>query len=270
MARLCQPRPLEERRARPADRRGRAARRHLEPVDLREGDRARRRLRRADRRRRGGGRSRSGRAVRGSGDPRHPGGRRRAEPGLSADPGPRRLHLDRGLALSGDADPRDDRGGAPALAQHRPAQPDGEGSRHRARAAGDPHADRRGHQRQHHPAVLAEGLCRGRRRLHRRPRGSRRQGRRPAQGGERRELFRQPHRHPRRRGARQADRRDHRHRRERASPGIEGQGGDRQRQARLSPLPAGFRRRALAAPRAKRRADAAPVVGQHRNQEQGL
>ena len=47
-----QPRSVEERRARPADRRGRAARRHLEPVDLREGDRPRRRLRRADRRRR--------------------------------------------------------------------------------------------------------------------------------------------------------------------------------------------------------------------------
>ena len=52
LARLRQPRAVEERRADQADRRGRAARRHLEPVDLRKGDRPRRRLRRADRRRR--------------------------------------------------------------------------------------------------------------------------------------------------------------------------------------------------------------------------
>ena len=65
--------------------------------------------------------------------------------------------------------------------------------------------------------VLAGGLCRGRRRLYFRARGLCQKGRRPAQGGERRELFRQPHRHPRRRGARPADRRDRRSGREGAA-----------------------------------------------------
>ena len=167
-------------------------------------------------------RSRPRRAVRGSGDPRHPGRRRCAEPGLRADAAARRLHLDRGLALSGDADPGDDRGGAAAVAQRRPAQPDGQGARHQARPAGDPHADRRGHQRQRHAAVLAEGLCRGRRRLHLRPGGFRRQGRRPAQGGERRELLRQPHRHAGRRGARPADRRGRRARRKARLAALKG------------------------------------------------
>ncbi len=49
-------------------------------------------------------RSRSGRAVRGVGGPRHPGGRRRAAPGLPSDPGPRRLHQPRSVALPGDED----------------------------------------------------------------------------------------------------------------------------------------------------------------------
>ena len=158
VARFRQPRAAEKRRPRPPRGRGRDPRRHLEPVDFREGDRARRRLRRADRRRRALGRSRSRRAVRAARDPRHPGRRRRAERGLRADAAPRRLHLDRGLALSRDADARDDRGGAASVAQHRPAQPDGEGAGDKAGPAGDPHADRRGHQRQHHAAVLAEGL----------------------------------------------------------------------------------------------------------------
>ena len=80
--------------------------------------------------------------------------------------------------------------------------------------------------------------CRGRRGLYRRPRGLRRQGRRPAQSGERRQLFRQPHRHAGRRGARQAHRRRDRPGRKGAARSAEGQGGDRQRQARLSALQA--------------------------------
>src|SRR5215813_6289739 len=44
VARLRQPRAVEKRRPRQADRRRRAARRHLEPVDLRESNRPRRRL----------------------------------------------------------------------------------------------------------------------------------------------------------------------------------------------------------------------------------
>ncbi len=216
------------------------------------------------------GRSRSRCAVRGTRDPRHPGWRRRAEHGLRADAAPRRLHLDRGLALSCDADARDDRGGAASVAQHRPAQPDGEGAGDKAGPAGDPHADRRGHQRQRHAAVFAESL-RGRRRgLYLRARGFRREGRRPAQGCQRRQLLRQPHRYAGRRGARQAHRRRRGPGRKAAACRAQGQGGDRQRQARLSALPAPLRRRALAAPRAEGGADAAPVVGQHRHQEPGL
>ena len=62
------------------------------------------------------------------------------------------------------------------------------------------------------------------------------QRRRSAQGGQRRELFRQPDRHPGRRGARQAHRRDRRPRGKGAVGKAEGQGRDRQRQARLSAL----------------------------------
>ena len=158
VARLRQPRAAEKRRPQSPRGRGRAPGCHLEPVDFREGDRARRRLRRADRRRRALGRPRSRRAVRGTRDPRHPGRRGRAEFGLRADAAARRLHLDRGLALSRDAYARDDRGSAAPVGQHQPAQPDGEGARYKAGPAGDPHADRRGHQRQRHAAVLAESL----------------------------------------------------------------------------------------------------------------
>ena len=153
---------------------------------------------------------------------------------------------------------------------HRPAEPDGEGAGDKAGPAGDPHADRRGHQRQHHAAVLAEGLCGGRRGLYRRPRRLRREGRRPAQHRQRRQLLRQPHRHAGRRGARQAHRRDLGPGRKAAARRAEGQGRDRQRQARLSALSAPLQRRALAKAGAEGGADAAPAMGQHRDQEPGL
>ena len=140
-------------------------------------------------------------------------------------------------------------------------QPDGQGAGHQARPHRDPHADRRGHQRQRHPAVLAAGLCRGRRGLYFRARSLRQEGRRPAQGGERRELLRQPHRYPGRRRARQEDRRRGRSGREGAAAEPQGQGRDRQCQARLSALPGDLRRRALAAPRAAGGADAAAACG---------
>ena len=133
---------------------------------------------------------------------------------------------------------------------------------HQAGPAGDPHADRRGHQRQHHAAVLAEGLRRGRRGLHLRPRGLRREGRRPAQGGERRELFRQPHRHAGRRGARQEDRRSRR-------SGREGSGSPSSRARWRSPTPSSpigstsssSATSAGSALAQQRRADAAPACG---------
>ncbi len=66
---------------------------------------------------------------------------------------------------------------------------------------------------------------------------NRRQGRRPAQGGQRRQLFCQPHRHAGRRGAGQGDPRHPGPRRKAAACSVAGQSGDRQRQARLPPLP---------------------------------
>ena len=55
--------------------------------------------------------------------------------------------------------------------------------------------DQRGDQRQCDVAVFAAGLRRGCRGLHFRARGFRQKGRRPAQGVQRGELLRQPHRH---------------------------------------------------------------------------
>ena len=108
----------------------------------------------------------------------------------------------------------------------------------KAGSAGDPHPDRRGDQHQRHPIIFAASLCRGRRGLCLGARSLCQKRRRPAQGGERRELFRQPHRHPRRRSARPAHRRDRRPGREGAARKAQGQGRDRQRQARLSALQA--------------------------------
>ena len=86
--------------------------------------------------------------------------------------------------------------------------------------------------------------------------------RRPAQGRECRELFRQPHRHAGRRGARQAHRRGGRPGRKGAARTAEGQGRDRQRQARLSAsIKQIYRRRALAAPGAAGGADASGCCG---------
>ena len=67
-----------------------------------------------------------------------------------------------------------------------PATPEG--------SAGDRASDRRRHQHQHHAAVLASGLSRGGRGLHRGSRKIRRQGRRSLACRQRRELLRQPHR----------------------------------------------------------------------------
>ena len=81
-------------------------------------------------------------------------------------------------------------------------EPDGQGAGDAGRPARDPASDRRGHQHQHHAAVLAEGLCAGRRGLSRGP-GKIRQGRRRSLSRrQRRQLLRQPDRQRGRQGTR--------------------------------------------------------------------
>ena len=99
LARPDPPRDDRERRARPDGRGGLAARRHLEPGDLREGDPRLGRLRRGH----GGRRARG--AVRARGLPparraRRAARRRRAAPGLRRDRRRRRLRLARGRAAA--------------------------------------------------------------------------------------------------------------------------------------------------------------------------
>ncbi len=135
---------------------------------------------------------------------------------------------------------------------------------------GGPPAARRRHPRQRHAAVLACAPTREVAEAHLaalEERGRARRGGRP--GGERRELLRQPHRHagrPLARGARGGGRgRDPRPPARAARPG-----GDRQRQARLPPLPRAGRRRALACARGARRAAAAAALGLDLDQEPEL
>ena len=61
-----------------------------------------------------------------------------------------------------------DRPGAPLPRRGQPAQPDGQGAGHAGRHARHPRADRRGHQHQRHPHLLAGRLPPGHRRLFRR------------------------------------------------------------------------------------------------------
>ena len=89
--------------------------------------------------------------------------------------GRRRFRQPRSLALSGDGHQGHDRRGRAALEGRRPQEPDGQGAGDAGRPARDRASDRRRHQHQHHAAVLAEGLSRGRRGLSRRARKIRRQ-----------------------------------------------------------------------------------------------
>ena len=150
----------------------------------------------------------------------------------------------------------DDRGGAAPLARGRAAEPDGQGAGDRAGSAGDPRADRRGHQHQHHAAVLAGRSTRQvAEAYHRRPRASCRaraaiRARSPAspasssaastrgRQAQSTSAFARPNEPP---SARRFD-------------GPERQGRDRQRQARLPALQAPVRGRALGAAGAQGRA----------------
>ena len=110
----------------------------------------------------------------------------------------------------------------------------------------------------------------GRGGLSRGPRKIRRQGRRSLACRQRRQLLRQPHRQRGRQAARREDRQGQRPHREGAARRAEGQGRDRQRQARLSGLQAPVLRRALGQARGQGRQAAAAAVGLDRHQEQGL
>ena len=149
------------------------------------------------------------------------GSRRLRQPGSVALPGPRY---------------RGNRGGGPAAVEHRVAgQPADQGSGHAGGGAGHRAVDRRGHQRQRHPAVrpgslraggpsLSPGSGQG---------GRRRIGRGPHR--QRGELFHLAHRQPGGRYHPEEDRGGGRDPKG-APPGPAGQGRHRQRQAHLQAI----------------------------------
>ena len=95
------------------------------------------------------------RDLRGAGDQGHPGRLRPLPPALRPHRGARRLRLDRGLAALA----RDTQGTIDEARRlwndGRPPERDGQGPGHRRGRAGDRAAADRGHQHQHHPALLA-------------------------------------------------------------------------------------------------------------------
>ena len=145
---------IETGRVAHAHRARRAEGRHLEPVDLREGDRRERRIRRCAEAVPGAGRPRRLRDLRASGDRRYPRRRRRAAPGLRGDAGPGRLYQPRMLALSGQRYRSHHGRGAAAVGGGRAPQSDGEGAGDPGRHSGHPPADRPRAQHQHHLALL--------------------------------------------------------------------------------------------------------------------
>ena len=162
LAGLSEAQPDREGRAAHADRARRAEGRHLEPVDLREGDRRDRRIRRRAEAVPGRGRPRRRRDLRAPGDRRHPGGRRRAAPGLRARRSGRDGYISlEVLALSRQRHRGDDRRGAAAVGGGRPAESDGQGAGDPGRHSGDPPADRPRAQHQHHAAVRRQRLRAG-------------------------------------------------------------------------------------------------------------
>ena len=146
------PRHDRGRRARPHGRGGLAARRHLEPGDLREGDPRLARLRRGPRRRRPRGALRA-RGLPPAGGARRAARRRRAAPGLRRDRRLRRLRLARGRAAAGARHRGHARAGADVLGPGRPPERDDQDPRHRGGDPGDRAGAVRGHERQHHAAV---------------------------------------------------------------------------------------------------------------------
>ena len=245
-------------------------RRHVQPGHLREGAERQRRLRTAPA---CAGRSR--RAV-GTGHLRtlgragHSDGGGRARAGLSGHGRRRRVRQPGGLAVSGARHAGDARRSAPAVRPSGATQRDDQGAGHAGRRPRDCDADRRGHQRQRDPAVRGRGIRGGGRRLSGRVGNVGPDGRRPAPGGERRQLLRESDRYADRRPTRpRTQRRDGR----RAACGTGTPArhrGDRQRQGRLRGLSLTHRLPALASPGGQRRAATTPAVGEHQHQEPGL
>ena len=251
------PRDDRERRAGPHGRGGLAARRHLQPGDLREGDPRLARLRRGHR---GGG---AGRALRARGLP-PPGGARRAARGRRAAPRlrqhgrPRRLRLARGRAAARARHGGHARAGALVLGPGRPPQPDDQDPRHAGGDPGDRDGPVRGHERQRHAAVRRLGL---RGRDGGLPPGD---GAPPRRGAAARPpLRRLVLRLARRHRGRQAAGRG----RARGPAGPRGPG---QRARRLRRLPARVRRRRLRRAARRRVPGPAPAVGLDRGQEPRL
>ena len=253
---------IREGRAEDADRARRPEGRHLEPVDLREGDRRSRTNTPTTcrpSRRKGDDSPAAIYEHLAIGDIRE--ARRRAAPGLRRDQGPRRLYQPGVLALSRQRHRGDDRRGAAAVASGASGRnlmvkvPGDAGRR-----PGDPHADRRGHQHQRHLAVRAlPPTSRWPRRTSPASKTLAKPRRRPVARRQRRELLRQPHRH----AGRQADRR-----RDRKAGGdkaaldaLRGKVAIANAKLAYAALQGVVRRRALGGAGGEGRAHAAPALG---------
>ena len=167
-----------------ADRRGRDPRRHVEPDDLRQGDRGRRGLRRPAARAAPAGRRRRGRVL-GARGRRHRRRRGPAPPDLRPARPRRRLHLDRGVAPARARHEGDDRAGRRAVRAARPAEhphQDPGDARGHPRDRGD---DRGGHQRQRHADLQPRPPRRGHRGVPQGARAVRRRWRRPGRASAR-------------------------------------------------------------------------------------
>ncbi len=272
LARLHPPQPDHERRAATPDRGRRLARRDFQSVHLRKGGRRQapttRSMLEAPEARDAGSEG----VVREARRSRYAGRRRFAAPGLRGDCRARRLREPRGLAA--------------ACARHRGTLAE---ARRLWKAVGrdEPDDQGSGHCRKGSPAIR-ELISRGRQRQRRRcssrstpmrksreayiaGSSSSRQRRRPDAGGQRRQLFRQPHRHSDRRA-------------DRGKPAAERGTGSRRCRARLAAARPAIANAKLAYQRYRsssaaaagsalvgaRRADPAAVMGEHRHEESGL
>ena len=144
---------------------GVAARRHVEPGHLREGDPRLSRLRRPARRA-GQGRRRHARHLPRDGRARHPGRLRRPAPRLRRDRPLRRLRLARGRPRPRLRHRPDQHAGPRVLGRRRPPQPHDQDPGHRRGRPGDRAADLRGAQHQRHAALRGRRLRAHRRGVH--------------------------------------------------------------------------------------------------------
>ncbi|CAA9308257.1 MAG: Transaldolase, partial [uncultured Gemmatimonadaceae bacterium] len=275
LARFHHPRLPARRAARAPDPRARHHGDDVEPDDLREGALRGDGLRRAARRGGAGRRrpARRGGAVRARRDHRRARRVRPLHARVRGHARRRRLRLDRGVARGCRPGRGHGRRGPPALGDGGAAERDGEGPRHGGGRARGPAAHRRRHQRERDAPVRARRASPGDRGVPGRARGAcrPRRPRRPHRVG--RQLLRQPRGQRDRPAARRRGRRGGRRDGRRAPrPGglAPGPGGDREREARVPPLPRAVLRPAVGRARPARREPPAPALGEHEHQEPGV